>query len=466
MVVLWVMLRTEQQFMAAPTVAAQALLAMETPEQLSTTREGRIVEGKSESLREYALLRKEQSTDAVSLPARMTGTTFQESDHDHSEASVWKDAAETGMYPVLHRDHVLSETPLCGAGRLAQGWTPRTGGSPQLIPNTDCSTFPLIQTKQTANGSEPDDTNDKLTLFLIYYENIPLLSKQIDSWLQWPLSLRRRYRFLLIDDGSRVGSRAMDLVWPHREWLLKQQEIDLQVYQIEQDLGWNIGGARNLAAHVVTTDYMVLSDCDMSIPASTAEYLLGLRDQAKEAVGVEATRSGSNGGKDNGGKHLIFGRFRRLKLGPEQVFKPHPAIMLSSRETYWRIGGCDEDFVGRYGHTDVHFFWRAERTDGVKILNQDDVMKDRGIDPILAMDDDDETCVGWAQATCERLKGGLAGGTTTGSGGVNATDVIPKRKRSKEVAPNRRLYQKKTKEEIPWSNEYLRFSWNKAKMEP
>ena len=30
-----------------------------------------------------------------------------------------------------------------------------------------------------------------------------------------------------------------------------------------------------------------------------------------------------------------------------------------SVDSYWRVGGCDEDFVGNYGHTDVHFWHRV-----------------------------------------------------------------------------------------------------------
>ena len=49
--------------------------------------------------------------------------------------------------------------------------------------------------------------------------------------------------------------------------------------------------------------------------------------------------------------------------------KLHPAVCLIRKEDYWKIGGCDEDFVGNYGQTDPHFWYRAKGKITVKEKN-------------------------------------------------------------------------------------------------
>ena len=48
--------------------------------------------------------------------------------------------------------------------------------------------------------------------------------------------------------------------------------------------------------------------------------------------------------------------------------KPHPAICLIRKKDYWKIGGCDEDFVGNYGYTDPSFWYRSQGIVEIKIL--------------------------------------------------------------------------------------------------
>jgi len=350
---------------------------------------------------------------------------------------VWKVAVSTEKYPVINREKVLGEDQICGAGRLHQPWKENEQPPPEnaaLIPSDEIS----CPNSATLRNLTITKSRKKLTLFLIYYENIKLLAEQIDSWLQWPDELRQQYEFLLIDDGSQVGTRAMDLIWPNRDYLLKR--LSLEVYEIEQDLIWNIGGARNLAATVVTTDYLVLSDLDLMVDAPVAQYLLTLQQQAetKEQQKEEGSPPSM----------LVFNSFDRLKPNGKD-HKPHPAVMLSSKKLYWAIGGCDEDFVGNYGHTDVHFFHRARLTPGVQVVSTGKTMQNEGIPPIREVPDTN-VCPQWAQATvCDHLP----------------QDLV-RRKRPRSIPPNGKLFRSKTTGEKPWSNEYLRFSFRKAILQP
>ena len=105
-------------------------------------------------------------------------------------------------------------------------------------------------------------------------------------------------------------------------------------------------------------------------------------------------------------------------------------------ETYWFVGGCDEDFVGNYGHTDVHFWYRYKLNfQNRVIVHHDIILEQRHIDTC------NETTITNAKQlnTCIEAKSKL--------------NKIPKNtKRNTELL--------KTKKVTGcWSNEYLRFPY-------
>ena len=115
---------------------------------------------------------------------------------------------------------------------------------------------------------EPIIKRKKLsTFFIIYYNNVDYLAQQLDSWMQ--LAERDKIQFLIVDDGSANGNRAVDF--------LKNQsslQLDIQVYEIDQDLVWNIGGApKNLGFWVAPTKWVFLSDSDILVQPNTMAYM-------------------------------------------------------------------------------------------------------------------------------------------------------------------------------------------------
>jgi hypothetical protein len=109
----------------------------------------------------------------------------------------------------------------------------------------------------------------------------------------------------------------------------------------------------------------------------------------------------------------------------------HPATMLTSRSSYWRVGGCDEDFVGNYGFTDVHFAARLRQTPGCQrisserpimkhVANFTDAMALEPAPPLIHL---------------ERVHS------------------------SHDIAANKAILRKKFQGQLPWSTDYLRFSW-------
>ena len=199
------------------------------------------------------------------------------------------------------------------------------GDKPTLLPPLSVS----VPAKESNNSP-------RITIALLYYAKPSALFRQLQYFkTNYPLHITKRLTLLIIDDASPTGLRATDYI--------DFTEYDpyfhcLKLARITTEIDWNIGGARNLAFYLADpTSRVLLLDLDVFVPL--------------EAMKRAMTWSTSNS------THYIAHRFNRIR--PDNITKQkHPAICLISPQAYWSNGGCDEDFVGHYGYTDVHFWYR------------------------------------------------------------------------------------------------------------
>jgi hypothetical protein len=318
--------------------------------------------------------------------------------------------------PGLPISNVLPPQPrltsqVCGAAVLEQVWTKDTTiDVPVLNP-----TCPQPQMMMEPVPVKPEKV---VTFFIIYYNNVDYLAQQIDSWLHFSEISKKRTQFLIIDDGSAVSYRAIDYLNANKAVVIGGS-IDLQIYEVDQDLVWNIGGARNLGFWVTPTEWVFLSDSDIVVRASTMEYVLELYDRSTPQT--------------------IFKNFHRLRAD-KITTKPHPAVMLITKKSYWKAGGCDEDFIGNYGYTDVHFFHRAEAMkSAITIEYIEKEMKARPVAPIEELPDE---VVCPAELKCLATYKGV--------------------KPVKDASINAKLMKQKIKGRMAWSKEYMRFTWRRV----
>lgn len=230
----------------------------------------------------------------------------------------------------------------------------------------------------------------KITLFYNYYNQENMLIKQVNLWKSYPNEILNQINILIVDDGSNFSAKNILNN-------IDTAELPLSLYRINEDKYCNIGGTRNLACKVCETEWIVIIDMDIIITLETLSkmFLLPLNSEN------------------------IY-KFNRIR--PNKTFKIHPAVCLISKNTYWHIGGCDEDFVGNYGQTDVHFFHRA----------MDKNVKVYIVEDIFLIEDDDGSTVE-----------------------IN---------RSKEkLLPNIKLLENK-KLNNNWSEDFIRFTWEKVEL--
>ena len=193
------------------------------------------------------------------------------------KSRLWVAALVVAVY-VLHSEFQWfgywnpgAGSNLCGVGRLAEAWAPLSPASAKLSRNPTCKR----STAANNDFSTPPKSEDRITIAIIYYQSPTLLAQWLEAINLWPRELQQYFEILIIDDASRVGQRVQD-VTQTAPTAIRQTELFQQrmhVYYIHQDLDWNIGGARNLAMHVAATDYVLLSDIDVTIPPDSLAVL-------------------------------------------------------------------------------------------------------------------------------------------------------------------------------------------------
>lgn len=180
-------------------------------------------------------------------------------------------------------------------------------------------------------------SDKKITIILSYYNQpIETIIRHIDNWKKYPEDIKKKFTFFIMDDCSKVPLVKLLSNYDF-------EDLDLHIYRVLEDLYCNIAGVRNLGASECKTDYMVILDMDTVIDSKMANSLCELIAKPKNRKKVfKFNRIVPNNNKHE--KHNLI----------------HPAICLISKNDYWKIGGCEEDFVGHYGSTDPAFWFRSK----------------------------------------------------------------------------------------------------------
>ena len=104
-----------------------------------------------------------------------------------------------------------------------------------------------------------------VTLSLLYYNDEQNIKRHLKEWETY----NDLVKFQIIDDGSKNPAKEYlkDTVFP---------QLDSSLYRIEQDIPWNIPGARNLSATVCDTQYILICDMDQVFERQAIERVAAL----------------------------------------------------------------------------------------------------------------------------------------------------------------------------------------------
>jgi hypothetical protein len=250
-----------------------------------------------------------------------------------------------------------------------------------------------------------------VTIALLYFAKPAFLFRQLQVLSTYPETVQLELTLLIIDDGSPAGLRASEYL----NLTSYNSLFRIRLARITTEKDWNIGGARNLAFHLTDTPKTLLLDLDVFVPWPAMEAALSWPL-------VDPTN----------GTQLAH-RFNRRR--PDGSKNKHPAVCMIRTEAYWQNGGCDEDFCGSYGFTDVHFWFRWKADKSKAMVDHLDVLIEE-----------------FEMAACDPSFLGDSRASACKSG--RSSLVKPTRNLKK----NHALFKEKTKKGC-WSNKFLKFRW-------
>lgn len=158
-----------------------------------------------------------------------------------------------------------------------------------------------------------------------------MLASQLESWRQYGPD----WTIIVVDDGSPEPAE------PVIQAASPDLRPRLQLYRIGVDIPWNRGGARNLGAHIASTEWIVHIDIDHLLLPECAAALVEQPKKTKNWYRFPRYRRGQADAtrrKDKIPPNLEYG-----------AIHPHVDSYLCTREMYWRVGGYDEDYSGCLG---------------------------------------------------------------------------------------------------------------------
>jgi len=171
-----------------------------------------------------------------------------------------------------------------------------------------------------------DSKEYRFTVGFTYYNEPQLLKNQLEFWLRYPPEVE----IILVDDGSQKYP-AYDI--------LKDLDIpNFQLWQVDEDLGFNGHGCRNLITKLASTDFVLYLDIDCLMSPDSIGFLKTIKFR----------------------KDRLY-RFAMMNTANKKYYRypGHQNVFLVSKEKYWEAGGYDESFTG-YHKGDREFHKRLE----------------------------------------------------------------------------------------------------------
>ncbi len=166
------------------------------------------------------------------------------------------------------------------------------------------------------------------TLIMAYYDNPGMMEHHIHCWTRLPENVRRLLHVIVVDDCSPRWP-ALTAVSKHGGWA--DDIASFELYRMGVDVAWNQDACRNLGAKRATTRWLLMTDIDHVVPATTWQRLMF--------------------GALN--KKRVY-RFGRVNAPGMESYKHHPNSWAVTSKIFWQCGGYDEALAGYYG-TDGDF---------------------------------------------------------------------------------------------------------------
>jgi hypothetical protein len=163
---------------------------------------------------------------------------------------------------------------------------------------------------------------NNITLAIPYYNAANVLPLQLEYWNAYTDNIKKNLKIVLVDDCSNDAQKLSNV-------FKKIPDLDIEIYEVLEDIPWNDGGAGNLSVFVTKTDWVLRTDIDYLVPTDTMEYILNTE--------FDPTK---------------YYTFDAMYHHNKQKIDIHPSTLLITKKLFIDSGAYDEDFTGNHGYTD------------------------------------------------------------------------------------------------------------------
>jgi hypothetical protein len=259
--------------------------------------------------------------------------------------------------------------------------------------------------------------HENITVVMLYYADPSTLDRQLKNFASYPEHLQEQFNLIIVDDGSPPGLQA-------RECLTSPSNYTFQIrlVRVLEDIPWNMPGTQNLGFFLARTDKVLLLDLDTEMSPENFEKL--------------KTAPLSN----DQHPHIAH---RLFITAQNSTPKLHPKILFMRKDTYFSVGGFDEDFSGHYGHTDYSFWFRFKLNPGCYFDDKVEKEEDRLHVHMIG-----------ASQPCEVL----ADTDTRKNLCEKALESMVHPPKRSEIPINKKIFQRRKFTQC-WANHYIRFAW-------
>lgn len=237
------------------------------------------------------------------------------------------------------------------------------------------------------------DKKKKISIICPFYKHYKWLHFMLNWMSKYSLEITQNIEMIIIDDGSSPSMmdevKKFNLIIPPF----------VKVYQIKQDIPWNLDGVMNLGATVAETDWILKLDFDHFFVEKELKKLIDYPKRKRE-----------------------FYHFQRRSYFRDIKVKSPADIFLVLKEAFWKAGGYDEDFAGHIGG--CSFFRYNLRQIITKVMLED-------------------VFVYYINATKDF---------------PDCSTLLLNR----DLRPYAKLFREKCNKEVPQSKDYLRFDWERV----
>lgn len=153
----------------------------------------------------------------------------------------------------------------------------------------------------------------RFTIGYTYYNEPELLQQQLNLWKHYP----HQVEIILVDDGSEE--------FPAYDIVKNFEYPNFQLWRVDEDLGFNSHGCRNLIADLTSCDKILFSDIDCHFSPETIAFLKRVSFNPEK---------------------LYYFSFYSSASFQYHSWPGHPNVFLVSKDKFWEAGGYDESFTG------------------------------------------------------------------------------------------------------------------------